>query len=96
MKGNTSNKPLFNSEDLSVTKNLCSLVLFNDEINMFDYVVNTLVEVCQHTWEQAEQCTLIAHHRGKCDIKSGDKSYLKTLKEELSRRGLSSIIISKN
>ena len=95
MEGNKSNKPLFDSEDLSATKNLCSLVLLNDEVNMFDYVVRSLVEVCQHTPEQAEQCTLIAHHKGKCNIKSGDKTYLKPLKEELSRRGLSSIIIRK-
>lgn len=95
MDKKTTNNPLFTSDDFSVAKGHYSLVLYNDEVNMFDYVVKSLVEVCKHTWEQAEQCTIIAHHKGKCDIKSGDKTYLKNLKDELTHRGLSSIITTK-
>ena len=64
------------------------LVLHNDEVNEFNYVVESLVEVCEHGSLQAEQCTLIAHYKGKCDVKYGSISKLKPLKDELSRRGL--------
>jgi ATP-dependent Clp protease adaptor protein ClpS len=64
------------------------LILFNDHVNTFDFVIDTLVEVCSHQPEQAEQCALIAHHNGKCAVKSGDYSFLKPLGEEMSLRGL--------
>ena len=47
------------------------LILFNDDINTFDYVMDTLMDVCDHTAIQAEQCTMIAHYNGKCGVKSG-------------------------
>ena len=48
-----------------------SLLLLNDDVNTFDYVIETLVEVCEHTYEQAETCALITHYKGKCTVKSG-------------------------
>ena len=48
------------------------IVLFNDEVNTFDWVIDSLVEVCRHEPVQAEQCTLIVHFKGKCDVKEGD------------------------
>jgi ATP-dependent Clp protease adaptor protein ClpS len=65
------------------------LILHNDDINTFDFVIESLVEVCKHTEEQAEQCAIITHYKGKCDVKKGDYSSLKPLKDELSQRGLS-------
>lgn len=47
------------------------LIVYNDEINTFDHVINTLVKVCKHTPEQAEQCTLLVHYKGKCAVKKG-------------------------
>ena len=47
------------------------LVVHNDNVNTFDWVIESLVEICRHTWEQAEQCALIVHHKGKCAVKSG-------------------------
>lgn len=47
------------------------LILFNDDINTFDYVMDTLMDVCDHSAIQAEQCTMIAHYNGKCGVKSG-------------------------
>jgi ATP-dependent Clp protease adaptor protein ClpS len=64
------------------------LILFNDEVNTFEFVIETLVEVCEHDYIQAEQCTFIAHFKGKCAVKSGTFSELKPLSEEMSRRGL--------
>lgn len=64
------------------------LVLYNDDINSFDYVINCLIEVCDHDILQAEQCAFITHYNGKCDIKKGNYKYLKPLKENLVKKGL--------
>ncbi|HOZ31172.1 MAG TPA: ATP-dependent Clp protease adaptor ClpS [Bacteroidales bacterium] len=64
------------------------LVLYNDDINSFDYVINCLIEVCNHDIIQAEQCAFITHYNGKCDIKKGDYKSLKPLKESLVKKGL--------
>jgi ATP-dependent Clp protease adaptor protein ClpS len=64
------------------------LILFNDDVNTFDFVIETLIEVCKHEPEQAEQCALIAHHNGKCMVKTGDYTELKPLYEEMTLRGL--------
>lgn len=65
------------------------LVLFNDDENTFDFVINTLIEVCGHEPVQAEQCTLTAHYKGKCGVKSGDTEVLQPYCTEMLKRGLS-------
>jgi len=47
------------------------LVLFNDDYNTFDHVIDTLIKVCEHSAVQAEQCSLIVHYNGKCTVKTG-------------------------
>jgi len=69
------------------------LVLFNDDVNTFDWVIETLIEVCDHELEQAEQCAYIVHYKGKCTVKSGDFETLEPLQRELSNRNLSAEII---
>jgi len=64
------------------------LILHNDDKNAYDYVIDTLVQVCAHDMVQAEQCTFIAHHKGKCDIKKGAYKDLKILKQRLAEKGL--------
>jgi ATP-dependent Clp protease adaptor protein ClpS len=64
------------------------LILFNDETNSFDFVIQSLIDVCDHEQLQAEQCTYIAHYRGKCPVKSGMFGELKPKFEEMTRRGL--------
>jgi ATP-dependent Clp protease adaptor protein ClpS len=54
-----------------------SLVLWNDDVNTFDHVATTLVEVCGHSWEQAEQCALLIHNNGKYAVQHGDYNDLK-------------------
>ena len=54
-----------------------TLMLYNDDHNTFEYVIETLVEVCEHTYEQAETCAWITHYKGKCPIKSGSFEALK-------------------
>jgi ATP-dependent Clp protease adaptor protein ClpS len=68
--------------------NVNFLTLHNDEIHTFEYVIESLIEVCEHDMEQAEQCTYLVHYKGKCDVKKGAYGHLKPLKRELSRRGL--------
>jgi ATP-dependent Clp protease adaptor protein ClpS len=64
------------------------LILFNDDIHSFDFVIEALIEVCDHEHLQAEQCALIAHYHGKCAVKSGPLEDLKPKYDEMSRRGL--------
>lgn len=69
-----------------------SIILFNDEVNTFDFVIESLIEICGHDHIQAEQCTLIVHYKGKCDVMKGGYDDLKPPCEELLRRGLSAEI----
>lgn len=68
------------------------LILFNDDVNSFDFVIESLVEVCDHDLTQAEQCALIAHFKGKCGIKSGTLNELAPMNNELNSRGLSTVL----
>jgi len=79
-------KPADKSADLLNTYN--DLVLYNDEINTFDFVIESLMEVCGHDFEQAEQCALVTHYKGRCMIKSGSYQELKSMAEELTNRKL--------
>ena len=72
---------------------LYTIVVFNDETNTFDYVIETLVEVCEHSLEQAEQCTLIIHFKGKCAVKNGDFDELAPVRNAICKRGISAEII---
>ncbi|PSL05652.1 ATP-dependent Clp protease adaptor ClpS [Cecembia rubra] len=71
----------------------CELVVFNDDINTFDHVIKVLIKVCQHTPEQAEQCTLIIHYKGKCTVKKGSRSKLKPMCEAILDSGIQAAII---
>ncbi|MFN3588059.1 MAG: ATP-dependent Clp protease adaptor ClpS [Spirosomataceae bacterium] len=68
---------------------LYQLIVFNDDVNTFEYVIQTLIEVCEHSPEQAEQCTIIIHFKGKCSVKEGDFEELAAMRTEICRRGIS-------
>jgi ATP-dependent Clp protease adaptor protein ClpS len=79
-------------EDLlleEVTDKEKSLVLYNDDQNTFDWVIESLMKVCNHDPLQAEQCSLIVHNQGKCAVKDGTYDRLRPMKEALADRGLS-------
>lgn len=83
-------------EDISVAEkesNQNEIVLYNDEVNTFDHVINTLIYACDHTPEQAEQCTILVHYKGKCTVKTGDFNELKPRCSMLLDAGLSAEII---
>ncbi|HEU4496530.1 MAG TPA: ATP-dependent Clp protease adaptor ClpS [Flavobacterium sp.] len=69
------------------------ILLYNDEVNTFDHVIETLMRVCSHTAEQAEQCSLIVHYKGKCTVKTGPLDELKPQCTQLLEAGLSAEII---
>ena len=69
------------------------IVLFNDDVNTFDHVVETLIRVCGHTLEQAEQCSIIVHYKGKCTVRTGSYEELKPRCTQLLQADLSSEIV---
>jgi ATP-dependent Clp protease adaptor protein ClpS len=70
------------------------LVVFNDDVNSFAFVIETLIEVVGHTPEQAEQCTILIHYKGKCRVKSGTWEELVPLRQEICRRGISAEVLN--
>ena len=68
---------------------LHEIVLHNDDVNTFDHVIETLIRVCEHTAEQAEQCALLVHYKGKCTVKTGELTQLKPKCTALLEAGLS-------
>ena len=75
-----------------VLTNRMELILFNDDVNSFDFIIESLVEICDHDPVQAEQCAMIAHYNGKCGVKSGSLSELTPMNNELNNRGISTIL----
>ncbi|MGO4817785.1 ATP-dependent Clp protease adaptor ClpS [Flavobacterium sp. W22_SRS_FP1] len=68
------------------------IIVYNDDVNTFDHVIETLIRVCEHTSEQAEQCSLIVHYKGKCTVKTGSLDKLKPQCSQLLEAGLSAEI----
>ena len=75
------------------TSKLNEIVLYNDDVNTFDHVIETLIYACDHTPEQAEQCSIIVHYNGKCTVKTGEFDDLKPRCTILLDAGLSAEII---
>ena len=84
------------SEKILLKEKLVSqkeIVLYNDDVNTFDHVIETLMSVCEHAPEQAEQCALIVHYNGKCTVKTGPYNDLKPRCTMLMEAGLNAEII---
>jgi len=92
----TSTKP-FNLEDdqtdvLTGHENGCQLIVWNDEVNTFDWVISTLIDVCGHSQEQAEQSAMIIHTKGKYAVKEGSYDTLKPMCDAITERGISATV----
>jgi ATP-dependent Clp protease adaptor protein ClpS len=89
-------KPMYDQEeDIDVLDDIdqsCSLVVWNDEVNTFEWVIETLVEICNHTQEQAEQCAMIIHSQGKYAVKHGGYNELKPMCDAITDRGIGATI----
>lgn len=68
------------------------LIIYNDDVNTFEFVIESLIEICKHNSIQAEQCTWIIHHNGKCAVKRGGVEKLKPMAEAFLNRGISAKI----
>jgi ATP-dependent Clp protease adaptor protein ClpS len=73
-------------------RNNHQIIIFNDDVNTFDFVIEALIKTCEHTLEQAEQCTMIIHYNGKCGVKTGSMKDLKPRCSKLLELGLSASI----
>jgi ATP-dependent Clp protease adaptor protein ClpS len=69
-----------------------TLVLYNDDVNTFEHVIDSLIKVCKHETIQAEQCTWIVHYNGKCAVKEGDFRKLRPMRQALNEKGLTAKI----
>lgn len=77
---------------LEEVSNNNEIVLYNDDVNTFDHVIDTLIKVCEHTNEQAEQCAILVHYKGRCTVKTGSYEELKPQCSSLLDAGLSAEI----
>jgi ATP-dependent Clp protease adaptor protein ClpS len=75
------------------TTDVRDLVVFNDDFNTFEHVTSTLIRVCKHSQEQAEQCTWIIHYKGKCTVRSGDYGFLNPMREAICHEGIDAKIL---
>lgn len=80
------------SEDVG-QEDVRDLMVYNDDFNTFDHVINTLIKVCKHDVTQAEQCTYLIHYKGKCSVKKGMYEELKPMRQEISSAGIKATII---
>ncbi|MEM9327181.1 MAG: ATP-dependent Clp protease adaptor ClpS [Bacteroidota bacterium] len=80
-------------EEVVDDEDLRDLVVYNDDINTFEHVTATLIKICKHDPEQAEQCTYIIHFKGKCAVKKGTYKELKPMREGVCDAGIKAAIV---
>ncbi len=79
-------------EEFTGNEDKKALVVFNDNFNTFDHVIDTLIKICKHDPMQAEQCTMLIHYKGKCSVKEGGYHFLRPMKEGISEAGIKAVI----
>ncbi len=80
-------------DTLEAAEKESELIVYNDEVNTFNHVINTLIRVCKHSNEQAQQCTLIIHFKGKCSVKTGPIEKLKSACQGILDAGIQAEIV---
>ena len=85
-------KPEFDELTDRGSRGKCQLILHNDDVHTFDYVIESLIDVCKMDVTQAEQCTYLVHYKGKCDVRRGSYDDLKPFREGLIERELNATI----
>ena len=87
-------KPLETADTDTVTEisQGYSLIVWNDEVNTFEWVIETLIKICKHTEEQAEQCAMLIHTQGKYAVKKGEYEVLKPMCDAITDRGIGATI----
>lgn len=92
LKGDIKTDYREETDVLTIQEDLCNLIVWNDEVNTFEWVIETLMEVCGHSHEQAEQCSYIIHFRGKYAVKQGSYEDLKPQCDAITERGINATI----
>ena len=89
---NTATKRWEDTDVLTTTDPGCFLIVWNDEVNTFEWVIEALIEVCGHSEEQAEQCSMLIHTRGKYAVRQGNYDLLKPQCDAITERGINATI----
>jgi len=89
---NTSTKQEIETDVLTLTEPPCSLLVWNDDVNTFEWVIETLIEICGHSQEQAEQCAFLIHSKGKYAVKNGSYDTLKPQCDAITDRKIGATI----
>ena len=92
MSTKTHTQFLEDTDYLTAEEEYCHLVVWNDEVNTFEWVIETLIEVCGHSTEQAEQCSMIIHTKGKYAVKEGTYDILKPQCDAITERGINATV----
>jgi ATP-dependent Clp protease adaptor protein ClpS len=85
-------QPLRETDVLVDIEHPFHLIVWNDDVNTFQWVIETLIEICKHSYEQAEQCAYIIHYKGKYSVKEGKYDELKPMCEAITERGISATV----
>ncbi len=91
-KTDISTDTSFDTDVLTAHEEPCNLIVWNDEVNTFEWVIETLVEICDHSYEQAEQCSYIIHFQGKYAVKQGQYDELKPMCDAITERGINATV----
>ena len=92
MKTYTSTKAKTETDLLTLEDEYCRLIIWNDDVNTFDWVIQALIEICGHSEEQAEQCAIIIDSKGKYAVKEGGYDTLKPMCDAITERGINDTI----
>ncbi len=92
MKEATTPSKWQDTDEVDVLDGGHQLIVWNDEVNTFEFVIETLIDICGHSPEQAEQCTILIHFKGKCSVKNGSYDELKPLCDAITDRGIGATV----
>ncbi|TXI32930.1 MAG: ATP-dependent Clp protease adaptor ClpS [Niabella sp.] len=92
MQNNTNTRYMEDFELLTAVASTCQLIVWNDDVNTFEWVIDTLMDVCGHSFEQAEQCSLFIHYKGKYAVKEGEFEDLKPMCDAILERGINATV----
>ena len=92
IKPGTQIKEWVETDVLTSAEEPCNLIVWNDEVNTFEWVIDTLMEICGHNHEQAEQCAYIIHYQGKYAVKKGNYDELKPMCDAITDRGIGATV----
>ena len=92
IRNDTSTKQCEENDVLTSVEEPCNLIVWNDEVNTFEWVIDTLMEICGHSHEQAEQCAYIIHFQGKYAVKNGSYDELKPKCDAITDRGIGATV----